>query len=68
VNELFSKLSQVITKDEAKPQYAGARKGEQMRSVCTYQKIQTELGWKPKVSVEEGLNKTVEYFRDQQGK
>ncbi|MFA5413273.1 MAG: NAD-dependent epimerase/dehydratase family protein [Patescibacteria group bacterium] len=37
--------------------------GEQMRSVLDYSKIRRELGWEPKVKLDEGLEKTVEWFR-----
>ncbi|MBI5022103.1 MAG: NAD-dependent epimerase/dehydratase family protein [Ignavibacteriales bacterium] len=41
-----------------------AKKGEQLRSVLDNMKISTVLGWKPSVSVAEGLKTTVAYFRD----
>jgi len=37
--------------------------GEQMRSVLDYSKIRRELGWEPEVKLDEGLEKTVEWFR-----
>jgi UDP-glucose 4-epimerase len=39
--------------------------GEQMRSVLDYSKISREMGWKPKVAMDEGLRKTVEWFKKQ---
>lgn len=37
--------------------------GEQMRSVLDCSKIRRELGWKPSVTLDDGLKKTVEWFR-----
>jgi len=37
--------------------------GEQRRSVCTFDKIRTSLGWEPGTIVEHGLQATLEYFR-----
>ena len=61
VNDLFR-----ILKDETGSGcdeiHAPAQAGEQMRSVCSYGKIQRELGWKPAVGLKEGLQKTVRFF------
>lgn len=37
--------------------------GEQMRSVLNCSKIRRELGWKPKTNFDDGLKKTVEWFK-----
>lgn len=41
----------------------GERKGDVPSLVASSQKIQKELGWKAKVSLEEGLQKTIDFFR-----
>jgi len=33
------------------------------RFLCSYDKINKTLGWKPKVSIEEGIKKTVAYYK-----
>ena len=38
---------------------------EHMNEVMKISKAEKLLGWKPKVDIEEGLKKTVEYFRSQ---
>lgn len=39
------------------------KKGEQLRSVLDARKIQAALGWKPTVPFDEGVQRTVEYFK-----
>ena len=41
-----------------------AKPGEQRRSVCTSEKIRTQLGWQPTVALREGLLETLEFFRE----
>ncbi len=40
-----------------------AMPGEQMRSVISYDLIKKSMGWSPTVSIENGIEKTVEFFR-----
>lgn len=62
VNYIFRKLNEYAgTKFTEK--HGPAKKGEQLRSVLSYKKIEQELGWKPAVDMEEGLKLTVEYFK-----
>ncbi len=62
INALFEKLK-AITGYQGDPAYAPAKKGEVFRIYITGQKAQKVLGWEPKVTLEEGLRRTVEYFR-----
>lgn len=41
----------------------GQRQGDVPSLVASAQKIKTELGWEPKVSLDEGLKKTIDFFR-----
>jgi UDP-glucose 4-epimerase len=43
--------------------YGTARPGEQRRSALDNHKAQTELDWRPQVKLEEGLQKTVAWYR-----
>lgn len=36
--------------------------GEQRRSVLSYEKTRTELGWSPKIDLKDGLARTVDWF------
>jgi UDP-glucose 4-epimerase len=67
VNTLF-RLLKKATGSQCPEKHAEAKKGEQLRSVLSHDKIARTLGWKPKVSLEEGLQMTVEYFRSHRGR
>ena len=62
VNTLFNELA-TLTEFDHKPDYAAARPGEQQRSVLSFEKIKNELDWMPGVSLTEGLENTVAWFK-----
>lgn len=62
INDLFRKLVDA-TQSGCKQFYGPAKKGEQMRSVVDASRLRQELGWEPRVSLDEGLARTVDYFR-----
>lgn len=66
VNQLFHHLKK-STGSTAEERHGSAKKGEQSRSILSSAKIEKRLGWKPTVSIEEGLQYTVEYFRTKEG-
>jgi UDP-glucose 4-epimerase len=66
VNQLFMYLRSA-TGSSAEEKHGPAKKGEQRRSVLSSKKIEQALGWRPRVSIEEGLRRTVEYFRTVEG-
>jgi UDP-glucose 4-epimerase len=63
VNDLFRRLFE-MTKASCKELHGPAMPGEQMRSVIDPSRIRHELGWDYKVEISEGLQRTVEYFRE----
>jgi UDP-glucose 4-epimerase len=63
VNDLFRMLIQ-LTGSTCKEVHGPAKKGEQARSVIDSTKIRQELSWEPKTDLNEGLRKTVDYFRE----
>ncbi|NOY06665.1 MAG: NAD-dependent epimerase/dehydratase family protein [Chlorobi bacterium] len=63
VLDVFRGLVRVSGKS-VKEEHAPEKAGEQMRSVCSYQKIKERLGWEPRVFLDEGLEITYEYFKE----
>ena len=63
VNEIFNLLNGIIGKGKEE-KHGPAAAGEQMRSVITSDKIFKDRGWKPSTKLEDGLKKTVEYFKE----
>lgn len=62
VNELFRKL-QRITHAAVREIHGPEKLGEERRSVLDARKASRELEWKPRVTIDEGLQKTVAWFR-----
>lgn len=63
VNTLFHKLK-TLTKANCEEFHGPPKAGEQRRSVISYEKIHKVLGWKPSLSLDEGLKVTVEFFKN----
>ena len=62
VNQLFGYLRQ-LTGASTPETHGPAKSGEQRRSVLAWGRAQQLLGWQPEMKIEEGLRRTVEYFR-----
>lgn len=62
INTIFRKLKK-ISQAECQEKYGPSKIGEQKRSCLDYTKAKKELNWQPKYSLEEGLKKTLEWFR-----
>jgi UDP-glucose 4-epimerase len=64
VNDLYRKLA-LLTDYKLKPNYGPSRKGDVFRIALDNERARKELGWEPRVNLEEGLSLTVDYFREQ---
>jgi UDP-glucose 4-epimerase len=62
VNELYDRLKAIVGVD-LEPAHAAARPGELQRIVVDPTKAAALLGWEPAVGLDDGLGRTVEYFR-----
>lgn len=63
VNELFSRLATIVG-FRGEPRRGPERKGELRRIYLAVSKAERELGWRPKVTLEEGLRRTASFFRE----
>ncbi len=63
VNELVSRLREP-TGYEREPTYTESRPGDVYRIALDASRAHRELGWEPRVSLEEGLSRTVAAIRD----
>jgi len=62
VNEIFHGL-RALTGYAGEEHHGPAKLGEVRRNDLDASKIKSALGWKPRVALEEGLRRTVEFFR-----
>jgi dTDP-glucose 4,6-dehydratase len=60
---IVKKLLALLGKDESMIEYVKDRPGHDRRYAINFDKIKSELGWQPTVTLEEGLAKTVEWFK-----
>ena len=64
VNELFTSLKKATGYDK-EPVYTAPRPGDIKKSILNWDKAARVLDWKPGVEIENGLVKTVEFFREE---
>jgi UDP-glucose 4-epimerase len=62
VNQLYRSLARIAGTSEP-PSYATMRPGEQRRSVISPVRAAAELGWRPEITLAEGLQRTFESFK-----
>ena len=65
VNRLFKELRE-ITGFKKKAKFTAPRLGEVYRIYLSAEKARRELDWQPKIKLEEGLKKTVSFFKTHQ--
>jgi UDP-glucose 4-epimerase len=63
ISTIFQLLKR-LTKSSEPEEHGPPLPGEQRRSVVDARKIEKALGWKPKTSLQAGLDATVQYFRE----
>jgi len=63
VNDLFRKLA-LLTGYGLEPAHGPSRKGDVYRIALDNERARQQLGWEPRVNLEEGLSLTVDYFRE----
>ncbi len=58
---IFSRLNRYFY-NKFVPEYIEMKKGDQKKSCLDYGKIEREVGWKPRTSLDDGLDKTYVWF------
>ncbi|MBI4457670.1 GDP-mannose 4,6-dehydratase, partial [Candidatus Uhrbacteria bacterium] len=64
VEEITDVILGVLGKPASLKTYVADRQGHDRRYLLDIAKIQSELGWKPAIGFEEGIRRTVEWYRD----
>lgn len=62
VNELYRYIRKAVPSD-CEAEHGAAKPGEQLRSCLAWDRAREVLDWSPRVELEEGLKRTVDYFR-----
>jgi UDP-glucose 4-epimerase len=65
--EVFTLVAKLLGKPHSKPRFADIRAGEIEHITLDISKARRMLGWRPEVSLAEGAERTVAYFREQAG-
>ena len=63
INNLFKKITSILGKD-IKPVYTEPRQGDILHSLADITKAREKLGYNPEYTMEDGLNRTIKWFRD----
>ena len=61
--EIAETILELLDKPKNLKTFVEDRKGHDMRYAMDHSKITNELGWKPSVSFEEGIKKTIEWYK-----
>jgi dTDP-glucose 4,6-dehydratase len=61
---MAQRLLRLTGKPENLLRYVTDRPGHDRRYALNSQKIESELGWKPEISLEDGVRRTIEWYRD----
>lgn len=64
--EVARKILEILGKDESSLEYVTDRPGHDVRYAVDWSRINRELGWNPSVTWEEGLQKTIEWYQNNQ--
>ena len=62
--DVIRKLLELLGKDEEFIEFVADRPGHDLRYSVDTTKVEKEIGWKAKVSFEEGLRRTVEWYQE----
>jgi dTDP-glucose 4,6-dehydratase len=60
--EIVKTILKLLCRDESWIEYVADRKGHDRRYAINFAKMKNELGWEPQISFEAGIEKTVQWF------
>src|ERR1700719_3933395 len=60
---MVQRLLRLMDKPESLLRYVADRPGHDRRYALNSRKIETELGWKPEISLEDGVRQTIEWYK-----
>ena len=66
IEEISDHILNILDKPQALKTYVPDRPGHDCRYLLNSDKIQSELGWKPTISFEQGMNETIQWYIDNQ--
>ena len=61
---MAQRLLRFTAKPESLLQYVADRPGHDRRYALDSRKIESELGWKPEISLEDGVRQTIEWYKN----
>jgi dTDP-glucose 4,6-dehydratase len=64
--DLTKMLIKLLGKDESMIEFVKDRPGHDRRYAIDFSKAKSELGWEPKITFEEGLKNTIEWYTENQ--
>ena len=64
--EVIKIIAKILGKGEEVIEFVGDRPGHDVKYAIDFSKIQTELGWRPEHSFEEWLERTVQWYKQNQ--
>ena len=64
--QISDSILEIVGKPKTLKIFVEDRKGHDLRYAMDYSKIKKELGWQPSVTFEEGIKKTIEWYRSKE--
>jgi len=64
LHNLLQRIVVLMEKDESLITFVGDRPGQVFRHTGNIKKIKNALGWEPKTSWKQGLNKTIQWYKE----
>lgn len=62
--EIAKTILKILCRDESWIEYVQDRKGHDRRYAIDFSKIKNELGWQPEITFQEGIEKTIKWFQE----